>query len=130
MRYIARACTMKGNRAAARDWYLWAIAEAPHLREAYVDLAALLYEEENWYGVLYFTGCALSITQRPRTYICEAAAWGSLPHDLRAIALHRTGRLSEALAEAEAALKLAPEDARLRGNVELLARLVAEQNTQ
>ncbi len=130
MRYIARACTMKGNRAAARDWYLWAIAEAPHLREAYVDLAALLYEEENWYGVLYFTGCALSITQRPRTYICEAAAWGSLPHDLRAIALHRTGRLSKALAEAEAALKLAPEDARLRGNVELLARLVAEQNTQ
>ena len=33
MRYIARAYIGKGDRAAARDWYLRAIAEAPHLRE-------------------------------------------------------------------------------------------------
>ena len=37
--------------------------------------------------VLYFTGCALSITIRPKTYICEADSWGSLPHDLRCQAL-------------------------------------------
>ena len=120
MRYIAKASLMKGERREARDWYLRAIAEAPHLREPYTELAHLLYEEEQWDGVLYFTGCALAITHRPRTYICEAASWGSLPHDLRAIAFYRTGRLREALREAEEALALEPSDLRLAGNAALI----------
>ena len=123
MRYIAKAHTMKGESAAARDWYLRAIAEAPHLREPYVDLALLLYKEEAWEGVLYFTGCALAISRRPRTYICEAAPWGSLPHDLRAIAFYRTGRTAQALEEARKALVLEPGNERLQGNVELLEKL-------
>ena len=80
MRYIAKSYLNKGERAQARDWYLRAIAEAPHLREPYMDLALALYEQGEWDGVLYFTGCALAITYRPRSYICEAASWGSLPH--------------------------------------------------
>lgn len=126
MRYIARAYLEKGAPAQARDWYLRAIIEAPHLREPYVDLARMLYGQEEWDGVLYFTACALSIVQRPRTYICEEASWGSLPHDLRAIALSRTGRQRAALEEAKRALALEPEDARLRENVSLLERMAAE----
>ena len=125
MRYIAHAWAMKGKRQLARNWYLRAIAEAPHLREPYVDLALLLYEEKNWDGVLYFTSCALSITQRPRTYICEAAPWGSLPHDLRAIAFYQTQRLPEALEEAQKALALEPQNPRLAGNVSLLEHIVS-----
>ena len=123
MRYIAKAYAGKGDRAAARDWYLRAAAEAPHLREPWVDMALLLYEQEEWDGVLYFTGCALAVTERPRTYICEAASWGSLPWDRRAIALHRTGRLGEALEAARRALELEPGNERLRGNAALLERL-------
>ena len=122
MRFIAHSWAMKGERQLARDWYLRAIAQAPHLREPYTDLALLLYEDGQWEGVLYFTGCALAITRRPRTYICEAAAWGSLPHDLRAIALFQTGRLEEALAEAREALALEPGNQRLADNVSLLER--------
>ncbi len=121
MRYIARAYAGKGNLPAARDWYLRAIAEAPHLREPYMDLALLLYGQEEWEGVLYFTGCALQITRRPKTYICEAAPWGSLPHDLRSIAFFHTGRRTEALEAAQAALVLEPENPRLQENVRLLA---------
>ncbi len=123
MRYIAKSYVMKGQIDLARDWYLRAVAEAPHLREPYVDLSHLLYEQEEWEGVLYFTGCALKITHRPRTYICEAASWGSLPHDLRSIAFFRTGRTEQALAEAEAALSLEPENPRLQGNVKVLKEL-------
>ena len=43
MRYIAKSYLNKGERAQARDWYLRAIAEAPHLREPYMDLALALY---------------------------------------------------------------------------------------
>ena len=106
MRYIAKSYLNKGERAQARDWYLRAIAEAPHLREPYMDLALALYEQGEWDGVLYFTGCALAITYRPRSYICEAASWGSLPHDLRSIALFHTGRLKEAREEARKAVEL------------------------
>ena len=123
MRYIARSYAMKGERQTARDWYLRAIAQAPHLREPYLDLAMLLYEQEEWDGVLYFTGCALAITRRPRTYICEAAPWGSLPHDLRSIAFYQTGRPRAALEEAQKALTLDPSNSRLSSNAAFLARL-------
>ena len=123
MRYIAKSYAMKGERQTARDWYLRAVAEAPHLREPYMDLALLLYEDGAWDGVLYFTGCALAIRQRPRTYICEAAPWGSLPHDLRCIAFYQTGRMDSALEEARLALELEPGNPRLAGNVRLLEGL-------
>lgn len=120
MRYIAQACQGKGELDTARDWYLRAIAEAPHLREGYLDLARLLYEQEQWEGVLYFTACALAITQRPRSYITQAQSWGSLPHDLRAIAFYRTGRLELALNEAKKARAEEPGNERLCRNVRVL----------
>ncbi len=123
MRYIARSLAEKGDWRDARDWYLRAIAEAPHLREPYMDLAMLLYRREEWEGVLYFTGCALAIQDRPRTYICEAASWGSLPMDLRAIALYHTGRIPEAAEAAREACRLEPSNRRLEGNAALLERL-------
>lgn len=124
MRYIARAHARKGERDEARDWYLRAAAEAPHLREPWVDLAMLLYENQEWEGVLYATACALKIRERPRTYICEAEAWGSLPHDLRCQAYYHTERLPQALEEARLALAAAPSDPRLAGNAALLEKMV------
>ena len=107
MSYIAKSYLMKGERNQARDWYLRAAIQAPHLREPYVDLAYALYEEKKWEGVLYFTGCALEITHRPKSYICEADSWGSLPHDLRAMALE-------------------PDNERFQKNVEVLMRQIQE----
>lgn len=120
MRYIARAYANKGDVRRARRWYLRGVAEAPHLREPYMDLASFLYESQEWEGVLYFTGCALDIKERPATYICEAAAWGSLPWDLQAMAFYHTGRLEQALEAAEAAARLAPADGRLASNVRVI----------
>ena len=122
MRYIAKSYTEKGEMQTARDWYLKAIAEAPHLREPYTDLAMLLYNNQKWEGVLYFTECALEITVRPRTYICEAAAWGSLPHDLRSIAFYSTGRYKEALIEVQKALAVEPGNERLQGNLKFIEK--------
>lgn len=126
MRFIAQAYRQKGEPDKARSWYLQAIAQAPHLREPLVDLARMLYGQEDWEGVLAFTGWALDIRERPRSYICEADAWGALPHDLRAIAYHRTGRFTQALAEARRALELSPTDKRLRANVALLEELAKD----
>lgn len=118
MRYIAKSYLQKGDADQATQWFLRAILEAPHLREGYVDLAFQLYRQEDWPGVLYFTAQALNVRERPRSYICETAAWGSLPHDLRAISWYHLGRPDLALEEGRAALAHAPKDARLRANAE------------
>ena len=123
MRFIAKSYAQKGELETARNWYLRAITEAPHLREGYTDLSRLLYEQGEWEGVLYFTACALAISERPRSYICEADSWGSLPHDLRAIAYYQTGRIQQALEEARRALECSPTDLRLKGNVTALEKL-------
>lgn len=118
MRYIARAFAAQGDRGEAEAWYARAAAEAPYLREPYVEWAGLAYENRDWEAVAFLTGRALRITERPRTYISEADSWGALPWDLRALALYYTGRVREAMAAAEAACALAPGDERLRDNAE------------
>jgi len=130
MRYIARALCEKGEKEQGHSWYLRAIAEAPWLREGYVDLAALLYLQQQWDGVLYFTGCALAITARGESYITEAAAWGSLPYDLRAMAFYHTGRLAEAAEAAERAAAMEPEDRRLADNAALLRELAKREDSR
>jgi len=127
MRYIARAYVNKQEGENALQWYLHAIVQAPHLREPYTDLAAFLYERQEWDGVLYFTGRALEIRERPRTYICEAAAWGSLPWDLRAMAFYHTGRLEEALESARQAARLSAKDERLAGNVRAIEKQLEDR---
>ena len=127
MRFIARSLRMKGDAEGARTEYMRAIAEAPHLREPYIDLAEMLYELEEWYGVIYFTSRALAVTVRPETYICEEKAWGSLPHDLRSIAFYRLGDCAASLEEAERACSMEPGNARLCGNVRLIREEIARK---
>ena len=116
MRFIARAYAAKQDFAAAEQWGWRAIAEAPHLREPYMELAWLLYRMQDWEGVIYLTGRALKITERPRTYITESSAWGSLPHDLRSLGYYYTGQYEKAAKAVEEALRISPHDQRLRGN--------------
>ena len=123
MRYIARSYLEKGEPEQARNWLFQAIAQAPYLREPWIEMAQMLYQQEDWEGVLYFTSCALAITVRPDSYICEAEPWGPLPHDLRCQAYFHTGRTALALEEARKALALSPSDQRLAGNVALLSQM-------
>lgn len=125
MRYIAKAYLHLGQEGEARRWFWRAIAEAPHLREPYLDLARVLYTHQEWEGVAYWTGCALQIQERPRTYICESEAWGSLPWDLRSLGLFYTGRLAPALEAVRQARALSPLDARLERNETLIERALA-----
>ena len=120
MRYIAKAYAAKGDISAAEAWCWRAIAEAPHLREPFMDLALLLYQKKDWEGVAYLTGRALQITDRPGTYITESAAWGSLPWDLRSLGLYYTGQTEKALEAVNVALRLSPSDERLKNNQELI----------
>ena len=120
MRYIAKSYLMKNDKNSAMNWYLQSIIEAPYLREPYVDTALMLYNENEWNGVLYFTDCALKISERPKTYICEEASWGGLPHDIRSIAFYNIGQYHEAVKEAEKALSFYPDNVRIKNNIDII----------
>ena len=123
MRYIARCLRALEQDTEAERWLHRAIAEAPHLREPYMDYAQLLYTQERWYGLVDVLRTALAITERPRTYICEADAWGSLPYDLLSLAYAQLGDAESAAAACREAVALAPNEERLRKNLALFEQM-------
>ncbi len=126
MRYIARAYAALGNRQEAKRWLLRAVAEAPYLREPYVELANHLYLDENWAALASVCEAALAIRERPQIYMNEPSAWGERPYDLASLAWYHLGDYELALAHGEKALALAPEDARIRRNLEFFRKKVKQ----
>lgn len=111
MRYLGR---VTGNR---EHWLLRACAEAPDRREPWVELAQLYYEQKSWASC--FSAClrALSITNKPLEYLCEAESWGSLPHDLASIAAWHIGLVDVAKEHGRIALEIDPSNERIRANL-------------
>lgn len=130
MRYLARCLRELGRPNEAARWLHRAIAEAPHLREPYLEFADLLYARRDWCGVICFAHRALAITERPRSYLCEAFAWGSFPFDLLALAYYHIGDLPSAVQNARRAVELAPCDERLRGNLALLENAAEKEKSR
>ena len=110
---------LKGWNQRQRAVYK-AIGEAPYLREPYTEMANLLYGENDWYGVIYFCEAALKIKERPKSYICDAEAWGSLPYDLASIGYYYTGDYKKALKAVSAAAELSPSDSRIAANKSII----------
>ena len=118
MRYIAKAEENLGSPNAAEAWHLKACAEAPHLREPWLAAAQFFYRRGDWSAVLYLSERALKIEERPRSYVCEGESWGSLPFDLAAIAAWHMGQNDKALSYGALALEAAPQNDRLKSNME------------
>jgi tetratricopeptide (TPR) repeat protein len=105
-------------RPDAADFHLYrAIAEDPTRRESWVDLAMYYHQKLNWLGVRNAASSALAITEKPLDYLCEAEAWGWLPHDLMAIASYHLGDSDEAFFHGSQAVALNPTDERLKTNL-------------
>ena len=111
-RYLAK---MVPNAA---DYHLYrAIAEDPTRRESWVALAMYYHEKRNWLAVRNTVSMALAITEKPLDYLCEADAWGWLPHDLMAVACYHLGDTDEAFHHGSIAVALNPDDERLKTNL-------------
>lgn len=112
MRYLAKIEPQ--NRA---EWLVMAIDQAPGRREALVEYAQYLYEQQDWEKCLKIALAALAIETKPMDFLCEDFAWGHLPWDLAAIASYYSGDRKNALIYGEKALKMDPENERLKENL-------------
>ena len=120
MRYIARCCEALGDWRSAVHWLERAADEAPGQREAPYALSMLYYRRSDWPLCRYWAARTLGIAKRDNNYMTEPEAWGAEPHDLLAIASWQLKDYAGAEAAAEAALRLAPDDERLRSNLEII----------
>lgn len=121
MRYIGRCYTSQGNLAEAERWHLRACAEAPWEREPWVELGNFLYTyKKDHVGAYSAMKKALTISEKPMSYICDPSAWGSLPHDIAGVSAWVLGMKDEARTLIEAAVKLDPSDPRLQKNLQLV----------
>lgn len=118
-RYMAKL------RPEQAEYFLYqAVAQVADRREAWVDLAMLYYQRQDWERCRAACLMALRVTEKPLEYLCEAQAWGPLPHDLLALSSHHLGDAETALRHGLTAWGLAPDDGRLRGNLRWYAGLM------
>ena len=122
MRYLSQCLLAQGQEQPALSWLYRAVAEAPDLREGYVECAQYFYQRQNWPGVLLMCESALAIRERSPDYINEAFAWGALPWDLAALAAWNLGAFGRALEYGEKAMALAPQNDRLKQNLAFYRR--------
>lgn len=122
MRWVAFSHWETGMPDEAYRWYYRAMAEAPGMRDAYIECAKMAYTLEDWPKVFYLAEEALRIQARSQVYINMGYAWDETPDDLCTIACWHLGMHGRAREHAERALAFAPGDARLQNNLRLLER--------
>jgi tetratricopeptide (TPR) repeat protein len=121
MRFIAKSYQDKGDFQQARIWLYRAVAECPHVREPYLQMARLGYLESDWPLVFLMVEKALGITVKSGSYLTEPDAWGYSLFDLGSIAAYRLGLYPKAYDYAKTACDMQPDDIRLKKNLELIA---------
>ena len=122
MRFIARSYKAKDNKEEAIEWYLKAIAEAPYLREGYIELAYIYYEEANYQLAYDYLKQALKIKEKSNSYINEEFAWNSFVYDLLSICAFNLKLYDEALENVKQALNLDKNNLRLQLNLEAMEK--------
>ena len=120
MRWIAQSYARLPDNTQAYSWYYRAIAEAPHMRDPYIEFARLGYARQDWALTFAMVEEALKITQRSPTYVNMDYSWDYTPDDLGAISCFWLGMLDRAYAHAKAALALSPNDERLKNNLAIV----------
>ena len=98
-------------------WYRRACAEAPQTRESWCDLAMACYRKNMWAECFAAASNVLAIKDKELVYTLDPSVWGYKPHDLLAISAHWLGMKDLAIEHGDIAVKLEPNDERLKENL-------------
>ncbi len=106
MRWIAKSYYHLKNIKQAYNWYFRAIAEAPVMRDPYIECANMAYLLADWPMMFFMAEEALKIHEKSKTFVNMSYSWDYTPHDLGAISSYRLGMYKRALKHAKSALEL------------------------
>jgi glycosyltransferase involved in cell wall biosynthesis len=117
-RVMGRSYNELGNWVEAEKAFQMAASEAPDTREPWCELAMLNYRMGRWEECFAFASRALRIEDQQKVYTVDPAVWGAQPYDLASVAAWNLGLLDIAAKYGQKAVELAPDDERLRANLE------------
>ncbi len=120
MRWIAAAFSSLTRAEDAYVWFFRAIAEAPHMRDPYVEFALFCLEVRDWPMAYYLAEEALRICERSSTYVNMGYAWDATPEEVATIASWHLHLYGDAVRHAENALRHAPGDRRMEDNLRFI----------
>ena len=114
----ASACRILGQADPknAEDWFMQGTKEWPS-RESYLALANYYYIEKDWVPCQFVAKEALQFDTKPMEFLAEAWAWGHMADDLVAVSAWQLGDYETAIKHGSKALKVSPDDERLKNNV-------------
>ena len=124
LRYIACCYKEKGELDTAKLYLLKAMSEAPNMREPYVEMARLAYLEKDWNLILIMIKLALEIKENTTNHHNEQFAWNETPYNLASLAYYYTGDYNKSLKYALEALKISPNDERIKNNFNIIKNSV------
>lgn len=122
MRFMGRCYNELGYKEEAIMWLERSIMEYPQGREGYVELALLEYFNENYNRAYYLLKEALKIKERSKIYINENFCWDSTIYDVLSICAFNVQKYKEAYEYIKKAVKLAPDDKRLKKNKSIIKK--------
>ena len=113
-----RAASMRflGKMTGDEGWYLAAVGEAPHNRDAWYDLAQYRLNHRDWIGAVHACQKAIAITGRPSHYLATSEAWTYGPYDVGSVAAHYAGMTTLAREWYARAVEMRPVDERIKRN--------------
>lgn len=120
MRFIARSYKNLNRIEEARMWLKKAINEAPYLRDPWVELGFLEYENNNFNEAIFYLEEALKIKTHEKTYINEIFTWNETPYDVLAICYFNISNFKKSLENINLALAINPNDDRLIKNKKII----------
>ena len=100
-------------------WYQKALLEAPHLKEAYTELALFYYDNKEYSKAIPLLEKALGIKKGYKTYITEWFSTDYSIYDFLSICYFNLGKYEKALECIDKALEI-DKDERLINNRELI----------
>ncbi len=120
MRFIARSYKNLNRIEESRMWLKKAINEAPYLREPWIELGLLEYENNNYETAIFYIEEALKINTHEKTYINEIFSWNETPYDILSICYFNIGNFAKSLENINIALSINPNNERLISNKKII----------
>ena len=126
---IIASCYERLNKTKlATTYFNLAISECPKVREPYIELAKFYYRKKKYLQAITFLHSALNIKERELNYMSQPECWNSFPYDLLALSYYFCKNYRYATYYGEKALKLSPNDLRLKENLEFYQKKLAKSN--
>ena len=128
MRFIARSYRALKSNNDAILWYQKAIEEAPYLREGYVELGYLYYEDGLFDEAYKYLKKGLEIKEKSNSYINEEFAWNGFVYDLLSVCAFNLKYYDEALENVKKSLEFDKNNLRLQLNLEEMEKYVNKKS--